>query len=370
MQKLPSQTTHELHTLHFLNLNQSNAKGNNSHNENISSRDTSVGNTTFEAQRLAKLPTAELPKFDGNFENWLSFKNMFKSLIDGRKDLDDVNKLYYLRSSLTGAASNKLSLYDASAENYTKAWDLLTETYQKERALVNKHYDALLDLDIIEKPTNENLTKFIDQARQHLNELETLNAKPTDAFIVRVLERKLPIYIRDKWEETFDNENTLSTIEQFGKFVTKTAFRFSSRKPNQHHDTGNSFKRKRTDRTFNANKSQKTEPTARALVTSPLIACPYCKGNHPLYKCPNFNSLTVDQRVKFVKASRLCPNCLRKHKGPCTSIHCKLCHKFHHTMLHYKQNSNTYTNQNKNAKPNANKAESFTVTPAAKESTS
>ncbi|XP_044585971.1 uncharacterized protein LOC123266009 [Cotesia glomerata] len=193
-------------------------------------------NRTLETQRLAKLPTTDLPKFDGNFENWLSFKNRFETLIDGRNDLDDLNKFLYLRGCLAGSAANKLALFNASAENYTKAWTLLTETYQKERALVFKHYDALLNINSISIPTNENLTKFIDEARQHLNDLESLKATPTDAFTVRLLERKLPIEIRDKWEETYKDDNTLPSFDEFSKFIIKTAFRLSTRKPNKQRD--------------------------------------------------------------------------------------------------------------------------------------
>lgn len=53
---------------------------NTSHNS--TGMNTTMANTSFGTQSLAKLPTAQLPKFDGNFENWISFKNTFKTLID------------------------------------------------------------------------------------------------------------------------------------------------------------------------------------------------------------------------------------------------------------------------------------------------
>ncbi|XP_046428312.1 uncharacterized protein LOC124183638 [Neodiprion fabricii] len=300
-------------------------------------------NTTTDTHRRAKLPTTEIPKFDGNFENWLSFKNKFQTMMEKREDVEDIDKFIYLRGALHGTASHKLSLFDASAENYQRAWALLTDTYQKGRPLAYKHYDALLHFNPISNATNENLTKLIDEARQHLNCLDTLKAKPTEAFMVRILELKLPIEIRDKWEETFDDDNILPTFELFSKFVTKTAFRLRSRKPESH---TNSFKRRR-DQTGNPRKYQRTEHTTGALVTSISSTCAHCKGSHPLYKCPHFNTLTVDQRVKFVKSARLCQNCMRNHKGACTSIRYKTCNKFHHTMLHYPRNTiNEHTGTN------------------------
>ncbi|XP_044586064.1 uncharacterized protein LOC123266095 [Cotesia glomerata] len=283
-------------------------------------------NRTLETQRLTKLPTTDLPKFDGNFENWLSFKNTFKTLIDERKDLDDLNKFLYLRGCLTGSAANKLALLDASAENYTQAWDLLTETYQKERALVFKHYDAFLNLNSISTPTNENLTKFIDDARQHLNDLKSLKANPTDAFIVRLLELKLPTEIRDKWDETYEDDNTLPTFDAFSKFIIKTAFRLSTRKPNKQRDSDGFLK----DDVMNI----------------------------------RFDALTIGERIKFVKSAKLCNNCLREHKGTCpSSSRCQTCKKFHHTKLHIQQKTVQQPSNPNTSKNNAVKSESpITVT--------
>uniref|UniRef100_A0A6M2DTQ3 Putative bel-3-i nvi n=1 Tax=Xenopsylla cheopis TaxID=163159 RepID=A0A6M2DTQ3_XENCH len=323
-------------------LNQDNSFNVSMLNSNIQATNSSCFNTPTEFQRLTKLPTAEILKFDGNFENWHSFKNTFKSIIDTRKDIDDLNKFLYLRSSLTGAASNKLSLYDASAENYAKAWKLLEDTYQKERALVYKHYDALINVRFIQNPTTENLNQLIDDARQHLNNLESLKAKPTEAFVVRILENKLPPELRTKWEKTFDDDNTLPTFDLFSKFITKCAFRYNSRRSDQSQGIHLSLKRRHHDQTGDFQKVYRNDPTARAFVTSSKCTC---KNDHALYKCPDFKTLSVDQRIKLVKTLKLCQNCLRAHKGACVSIRCKICDCFHHTMLHV---THTRTSQQSN----------------------
>lgn len=311
-------------------------------NSTVCASNATQGNISLiETQRLAKLPTTELPKFDGNFESWLSFKNTFKTLIDSRIDIDDTNKFLYLRGCLIGTARNKLSLYNASPENYEKAWKLLEETYQKERALVLRHYDAILNISPISKANTENLTKFIDDVRQHLNDLESLNASPTGAFVVRILELKLPMDIRDKWEETFTDDNTLPDFDLFCKFITKTAFKLSARKTDQQPNNSNqSFKRKSADRHGSANKVQRKENSTQVFATGARISCPHCKGPHLLYQCSKFKLLSIDQRVKFVRSSRLCPNCLRLHKGSCNSIKCKICNKFHHSLLHFGKSQN------------------------------
>ena len=66
-------------------------------------------------------------------------------MIQARTDIDDVTKFIYLRNSLIGAASKKLALLEASAENYKKGWQLLIELYEDKRLLISEHYAALLD---------------------------------------------------------------------------------------------------------------------------------------------------------------------------------------------------------------------------------
>ncbi|XP_044585969.1 uncharacterized protein LOC123266006 [Cotesia glomerata] len=332
---------------------------NNSHNVNISTNNTTAGNTTLvETQRLAKLPTTDLPKFDGNFENWLSFKNTFKTLIDTRNDLDDLNKFLYLRGCLTGSAANKLALFDASAENYTKAWDFLTKTYQKKRALICKHYDSILNLNTISIPTTDNLNKLIDDARQHINNLQSFQINITESLLVRILENKLPSEIKNKWQETFTDNDTLPTFESFCEFVSNFAFRLNTHRPDKHRDSDHSSKRRRNEHSNNNLKKQKTDTPVRALVTTSSSACPCCKHLHPLYKCYTFNALTVGERIKFVKFSKLCNNCLRVHKGTCTSSRCRVCKKFHHTTLHINQNVTQQTNNANVSKNNSAKIES------------
>uniref|UniRef100_A0ABD2WI62 Uncharacterized protein n=1 Tax=Trichogramma kaykai TaxID=54128 RepID=A0ABD2WI62_9HYME len=50
--------------------------------------------TLIERQQLVKLPIANLPQFDGQHDQWLSFKNTFLSMIDSRTDVDDLNKFF------------------------------------------------------------------------------------------------------------------------------------------------------------------------------------------------------------------------------------------------------------------------------------
>lgn len=57
-----------------------------------------VGNN--DRSKVVKLPTIELPKFKGDYSDWLGFKDTFQSLIHDNVRLNKIQKFHYLRASL------------------------------------------------------------------------------------------------------------------------------------------------------------------------------------------------------------------------------------------------------------------------------
>ena len=58
--------------------------------------------TATVTKRRIKLPEASLPKFSGKYEDWLSYKDGFESMILNQNDLNKIEKLQYLKSAITG----------------------------------------------------------------------------------------------------------------------------------------------------------------------------------------------------------------------------------------------------------------------------
>ncbi|KAH1013203.1 hypothetical protein HUJ05_012226 [Dendroctonus ponderosae] len=52
-----------------------------------------------------KLPEIKIPKFEGEYYNWLEFRDIFRSLIDNNEYISDIQKYHYLRASLIGTAA-------------------------------------------------------------------------------------------------------------------------------------------------------------------------------------------------------------------------------------------------------------------------
>ncbi|KAI4481271.1 hypothetical protein M0802_013988 [Mischocyttarus mexicanus] len=107
------------------------------------SRNSETASTTEHA-RPTRLPDMDIPKFDGNLEAWIAYRDSFLSMIGERSDLSEIEKLTYLKSSLTGMAHKVVESYHNKASNYKVAWEALLEAYDRPRMLITEILDAML----------------------------------------------------------------------------------------------------------------------------------------------------------------------------------------------------------------------------------
>lgn len=94
-------------------------------NQNIQSQHNDTGMISrFQASVVSpkplgvKLPTIALPKFNGEFESWLGFRDTFKSLIHDNRSIGDVQKFHYLKASVVGEAEEVIGSIELSDTNY------------------------------------------------------------------------------------------------------------------------------------------------------------------------------------------------------------------------------------------------------------
>lgn len=92
----------------------------------------------------AQLPRIDLSKFNGTPSDWLSFKDLFNSLVNSNPTLTSVEKLQYLKISLTGSAAPLLKNTMLSADNFQRSWEALISFYENKRLLVNAALNSLL----------------------------------------------------------------------------------------------------------------------------------------------------------------------------------------------------------------------------------
>lgn len=88
---------------------------------------------------LSRLPKIELPRFCGNYDEWNKFSQLFLKMIS-RNELDEIDKIYYLHSSLSGDAAQLIKHLPLIESSFETAWNLLKSQYDVRRHMVNAQF--------------------------------------------------------------------------------------------------------------------------------------------------------------------------------------------------------------------------------------
>ncbi|KYN06860.1 PREDICTED: uncharacterized protein LOC108782681 [Cyphomyrmex costatus] len=273
-----------------------------------------------------RLPKLNLPTFSGKYDEWFPFYDSFNSIIHSNASISDVQKLQYLKSTLTGDASGVISALEISAANYQIAWDILKERYDNRRMIVHTHIKAILDLPSLTKEDSTELRRIADGAIRHVQALKALKC-PTahwDDLLVYILTSKFDPRTLREWQSSLTGTET-PTFKQFNDFISQHCLVL---------ETTNKVSLASKDTNKNSQTNAKRQSTCAATVKS---KCNYCKGEHPMYYCKEFLALPIKQRAVEVRNRKLCVNCLRSpmHSlDKCTSRGCKICNIKHNTLLH------------------------------------
>ncbi|XP_032669457.1 uncharacterized protein LOC116843272 [Odontomachus brunneus] len=74
-----------------------------------------------------QLPRVPIPTFDGAFDEWRTFRDLFLSLIGDNKSLADVHKMHYLKQHVRGEPERLLRHHPVTSTGYQDAWAALCE---------------------------------------------------------------------------------------------------------------------------------------------------------------------------------------------------------------------------------------------------
>ncbi|XP_066153278.1 uncharacterized protein [Euwallacea fornicatus] len=156
----------------------------------------------FGKQISVKLPSISLPTFDGNYEQWLYFKDTFQALIYNEHSISTISKFHYLRLSLKGQAADLLKNLECTADNFNIAWDLLVNRYENKLMLIKNHIKSLFDLGSVQRENLTALRSLVDGAGRHLRALEVLG-QPVDSWdslLIHLIVSKLDHNSKREWE--------------------------------------------------------------------------------------------------------------------------------------------------------------------------
>lgn len=156
----------------------------------------SVNDVGF-AQQLTSLPTINLPTFSGSYNEWIPFRDLFKSLIHNKLELAQIQKLHYLKSCLAVEAAKTIESVSLTSEFHATAWDLLKKRYEKSRFIIESHVKLLIKLENINK---SNMRTCLDEIYKTIRALDALgqNANAGDTLIIQMFVHKMEKQLREE----------------------------------------------------------------------------------------------------------------------------------------------------------------------------
>ena len=229
--------------------------------------------------KTVKLPKLHLQKFSGCPSEFRTFWDSFQAAVDSNTDINDVEKMNYLRGLLNGPAAAIIAGLALSSANYTVAVKLLHERFGNRQLVINSHMESLLKLSCVSSMVDIKKIRMVyDMIESNVRSLQNLgiSAEMYGSLLIPMMLAKIPkelklIISRDMKGETWDSEQ-LSAIFK-SELEAREKIQSMSDSSSMSHVEGK----------FN----RKNPVTAAALFVSDktAVSCVYCKQQHRSNKC-------------------------------------------------------------------------------------
>ena len=170
---------------------------------------------------LVRLPATELPTFDGDYANWMSFKDLFVALVDSNSSLAPSQKLQYLKGCLEAEPAALIKNMPITDLNYPEAWKTLKERYENTNTIVFTLIERILKLKHVQGENPKALQSLLDQTCESLRALEVLQqpVDKWDCLLISILLHKMDATTRKEWAIR-QTSTAIPTFEQFKSFLS------------------------------------------------------------------------------------------------------------------------------------------------------
>ncbi|XP_029177135.1 uncharacterized protein LOC114945195 [Nylanderia fulva] len=246
-------------------------------------------------------------------------------------DISAVEKLHYLKMSLTGEPSQLLKNVTISSENLNRSWKMLIARYKNKRILIDAQLSALFAIRKLKTESSSELKRLLGDVKEILGGLEALDCpvRQWDHLIVFMTVRNLDSESMKDWEKTLGATTTAPSFADLETFLVGRVH------------TLEAIERSTTSRKHPATNMTRPQLNARSYATTTAEQqCALCNSSHYISACPKYLEKTPAQRRETVSSKNLCYNCLGPHhlKSCRNAKRCRICRKQHHSTLHLPSN--------------------------------
>lgn len=302
-------------------------------------------NETFSSQ--ARLPKIDLPVFSGDYLTWMSYQDMFISLVHNNPGLTDVQKFCFLKSSCKETPLDIVNEYPATDSSYALAWTALQNRYHNKRKIVDTIFKKLFSIPA-SNGSSKSIQMILDTTRTSIALLHTLevNTEGEHAMLIYMTVNKLDVQTRKEWEQSIKASTQIPPIEDLFKFLEATFRTLETISDYTDLSPNTSFSRSKYPQHQNKSKPNVRHYVNNVSNTNTDSNCPCCNKRHLLFKCFKFTALSSAEKKDFLNSKRICRNCLTPghYSNKChIASRCQVCQQNHHTIIHNEYFTNRST---------------------------
>lgn len=307
------------------------------------STESLLSHTASEASHSAasnvKLPRINLPTFDGKLKNWVTYYDLFKTMIHANISLSPIEKFQYLVSTLTGEPLTLVKHLPLTADNYQVAFDTLVERYQNERVLATSYWQALCNAQkLSNSDSSQPLRDLLNVFTENLSALGQFSEIDLwDFTLFNWLLQKLDPATRKRFELQFSMEE-FPSYKQLHSFLSAQCRALESSSLDSSNSSSTTISKQASTKPSTRSDGKKSQTFLSTSGTSAMQSCFHCKGEHSYSNCRDFLNLNPHKRFEAVKTARVCLNCFGTSHSvkQCPSNRsCKHCAHRHHSLLHF-----------------------------------
>ena len=184
--------------------------------------DRKVQRSVEKASANFRLPKLEIVKFAGKPTKWQIFIDSYETATNSSSNLNNIEKLNYLRCYLEGDVLHTIPGLTLTNENYNKVLDLLKNRYGNPQLIISAHKNELLKSKKITSDKDlTGLRKFFDNIESHVRSLQGLGieSKSYGSLLAPIILERLPdqlklIISRNLKSEIWDLHKILLLINE------------------------------------------------------------------------------------------------------------------------------------------------------------
>ena len=285
---------------------------------------------------LKQLKRVPIPIFSGDKRTYASWKAAFYSCVDAANVTPEY-KLLQLRSYLRGEALKSIELFGHSSEAYEASKRQLERKFGGERRQIAIRLEELDQFKPIRPGFPKDVEKLADLLEVVVVTMKDAGRQEElgDGTLYMKIQKKLTEEMLTRYRRWSYEMQEPDSVEALKKWLLR-----ESDYQNQAAETLRGLS-DRSSRGLNPDRPPLRNRSENSYLaqTTTTTRCVMCAEPHPVWKCPSFACLSVDERWEVAKSEKLCFCCLsatHRSKDCLRAQVCGIdnCKKNHDRLLH------------------------------------